>query len=127
MKFEHLGINVPDPRAMASWYVKHFNMKIVRSMNDDPYTRFLADDSGRVCLELYANKTIEIPDYTKQHPLRFHLAFEITNPEKFSAVLIADGATFFEEIRPDESSHLVMLRDPWGVPLQLCKRSAPLS
>ena len=48
MKFEHFGINVPDPVAMAAWYVKHFQMKVLRAMKEDPYTHFLADESGRV-------------------------------------------------------------------------------
>ncbi len=126
MKFEHFGINVPEPIAMAAWYVKHFQMKVLRAMKNDPFTHFLADESGRVCMELYANKTVEIPDYLKQHPLKFHVAFEVNDPQKFSEILIKDGATFFEEVKPDAASHLIMLRDPWGIPLQLCKRSSPM-
>lgn len=125
MKFEHFGINVPRPQEMAAWYVRHFNMKIVRAMKNDPFTHFLADISGRVVMELYANNTVEIPDYSKQHPLRFHFAFEADNPEKFSESLIAEGATFFEEQKTEDGSHLMMLRDPWGVPLQICRRGKP--
>ena len=126
MRFEHFGINVPDPKAMAAWYVKHFKMSVLRAMKEDPFTHFLADESGRVCLEIYANKSVAIPDYLKQHPLKFHFAFEVDNPQKLSESLITDGAIFFEEVKPDERSHLIMLRDPWGIPLQLCKRSAPM-
>jgi hypothetical protein len=35
------------------------------------------------------------------------------------------GATLFlEEPQPD-GSMLIMMRDPWGVPLQLCQRTNP--
>ncbi len=126
MKFEHFGINVPHPQAMAGWYVRHFNMKIVRSMQDTPYTHFLTDDSGRVIMEIYANETVEIPDYNLQHPLKFHVAFEVSNPQELSEILIKEGAMFFEEVKMDDGSHLIMLRDPWGIPIQLCKRGKPM-
>lgn len=126
MKFEHFGINVPHPQAMAAWYVRHFDMKIVRSMQDTPYTHFLTDDSGRVIMEIYANEAVEIPDYNLQHPLKFHIAFEASNPQELSENLIKEGAMFFEEVKTDDGSHLIMLRDPWGIPLQLCKRGTPM-
>lgn len=127
MKFEHFGINVPRPQEMAAWYVRHFNMSIVRAMNNETFTHFLADVSGRVVMELYANNTVEIPDYSKQHPLRFHFAFEVDDPEKFSESIIDDGATFFEEQKTNDGSHLMMLRDPWGIPLQICRRGKPFN
>jgi hypothetical protein len=39
-----------------------------------------------------------------------------------SLLLVAAGATFVEE----QAVHLLMLRDPWGLALQLCKRAPPL-
>ena len=126
MKFEHFGINVPHPQAMAAWYVRHFSMKIIRSMHNTPYTHFLADDSGRVIMEIYANETVDIPDYNLQHPLKFHVAFEVSNPSELAKALIKDGALFFEEVKTDDNSHLIMLRDPWGVPIQLCQRGKPM-
>jgi catechol 2,3-dioxygenase-like lactoylglutathione lyase family enzyme len=126
MKFEHFGINVPHPQAMAAWYVRHFNMKIVSSMHITPYTHFLADDSGRVIMEIYANETVDIPDYNLQHPLKFHVAFEVRNSSELAKNLIKDGALFFEEVKTDDGSSLIMLRDPWGVPIQLCQRGKPI-
>jgi len=40
--------------------------------------------------------------------------------------LLAAGATLADNQRLPDGTHLVMLRDPWGVPLQLCKRATPL-
>ena len=47
MVFEHFGINVPDARAMAQWYMKHLNMRAVVAMTVPPYAHFLCDESGR--------------------------------------------------------------------------------
>ena len=55
MKFEHFALNVPDARASAQWYVAHMGMRIARTRQDAPYTSFLADDTGRVILEVYSN------------------------------------------------------------------------
>jgi hypothetical protein len=44
------------------------------------------------------------------------------DPDADRKRLEAAGATFFEEIRLPDGTFVIMLRDPWGVPLQLCKR-----
>ena len=125
MKFEHFGINVPDARASGTWYVEHLGFKIVRSKDEGSFMRFIADETGRVVVELYTNPTAIIPDYAGQHPLTFHIAVwssdahaDCTRLEK------AGAATFSKETLPD-GSRLIMMRDPWGVPLQLCQRANP--
>ena len=47
-------------------------------------------------------------------------------PAADSQRLIAVGASFVEEIRLPDGSHLIMLRDPWGLALQLCRRAQGL-
>jgi predicted enzyme related to lactoylglutathione lyase len=123
MMFEHFAINVEKPQQMAEWYVKNLNMEICKAMTESPYTHFLADYTGRLVMEIYANSNAEIPDYQKEHPLRFHFAFASENAEKMKNKLVKAGATIFEELKPNEGTHLVMLRDPFGVPLQICQRS----
>ena len=125
MKFEHFALSVPDPRALAAWYVRHAGWQIARAQLEAPYKHFLADDTGRVTLEVYHNPAAAVPDYAAAHPLSFHFALHTTNAPADAARLIAAGATLFlEEPQPD-GSLLIMLRDPWGVPLQLCQRARP--
>ncbi len=126
MTFEHFALNVSKPVEMGQWYIDNCEMKLVKSMNDYPYTRFLADKSGQVVLEIYSNTSARIPEYNKQHPLEFHFALKVENPVEIKDKLIAAGAKVEEEIKLDDGSHLIMLRDPFGVPLQLCKRAKPL-
>jgi catechol 2,3-dioxygenase-like lactoylglutathione lyase family enzyme len=126
MQFEHFGINVPAAAAMAQWYVKNCNMKIVRAVPKPHQTHFLADERGKICMEIYTNPNAAIGDYSSQHPLCFHFAFA-ANPAAFKDKLIAAGASVFEELKLDDGSHIITFRDPWGVPFQLCKRANPMA
>ena len=122
MKIEHFAFNVADPIAVAEWYVTHMGMTIARKMEGGPNTHFLADNSGQVMIEIYNNPPDQVPDYANMNPLILHLAFVCENPEEKRAELEKVGATFAEEVRIKDGSHLVMMRDPWGLAIQLCKR-----
>lgn len=125
MKFEHFALNVPEARASVLWYVNHLELRVVRSRPDEPYTTFLAEETGRVIMELYSNRAAPFPDYASIHPLCFHIAFTVDDPAATSTRLQSAGATAaYEEALPD-GSFLVMVRDPWGVPLQLVRRAKP--
>lgn len=125
MKIEHLAFNVADPVAMAEWYVKNLGLKVVRHLPQAFETHFLAADGGTV-LEIYRNPPGQVPDYAAMDPLLFHVAFASADPEGDAARLVAAGATHVGEVRPPDGSLLVMLRDPWGLALQLCRRAKPL-
>jgi catechol 2,3-dioxygenase-like lactoylglutathione lyase family enzyme len=125
MNFEHFALNVPDVRAAAAWYVAHLGLKVVRARQEAPYTHFLADSSGRVFLELYTNPTDPIPDYPAQHQLRVHFAFAVSEAKVERTRLLQAGATLIVEEPLPDGTLLIMLRDPWGVPVQLCQRAQP--
>lgn len=126
MHFEHAALNVPDPKAMAAWYVMHCGAHLVSTQDGPPYTSFLADTTGRVILEIYANPEAPIPDYRTQHPLCLHIAFAVEDIDAERDRLIDAGAELYAEQELDNGSRLVMLRDPWGIPLQLVRRGVPL-
>jgi len=126
LKVEHFACNVSDPAAMAAWYVEHLGMRIVRRNPAPPHIHFLADSAGRVVMEVYSNPVDAIPNYAAMHPMRFHVAFAAPDPDVARAELVAAGATFVDEQTLPDGSRLLMLRDPWGLPLQLCKRTTAL-
>ena len=126
MKLEHVALNVADPVAMAAWYCQHLGMSIAHSIAEAPHTHFLADSSGTVLLEIYCNPPDQVPAYADMDPLLVHVAFVSSDPEADSKALVTAGATRVHDLRLDDGSHLVMLRDPWGLALQLCKRAVPM-
>ena len=125
MKIEHVAFNVADPVAVADWYCRHCGLRVVRHIPQPAQTHFLADSDSTV-LEIYCNPPDQVPDYRNMNPLLLHLALESADPSADSRRLVAEGAVLVEELRMDDGSHLIMLRDPWGLALQLCKRGKPL-
>jgi catechol 2,3-dioxygenase-like lactoylglutathione lyase family enzyme len=126
MKLEHVALNVEYPVEMAQWYVNNLGMKIVSSQETAPFTHFLADDSGRIMIEIYCNPANEVPPYRSMNALLVHLAFVSENPDNDKDRLLKAGATFDNEVRMDNGTLLIMMRDPWGVAIQLCKRAKPM-
>jgi len=126
MKIEHFAFNVKDPVAMVKWYVENLDLEIVRQNNDAANTHFIGDKSGAIMLEIYNNPPDEVPDYKSMNPLLLHLAFVSEDPESDKARLIDAGATYVEEVKLPDGSHLVMMKDPWGLAIQLCKRGNPM-
>ncbi|MBN1379942.1 MAG: VOC family protein [Gammaproteobacteria bacterium] len=126
MKIEHFALNVSDPIAMAEWYCSNLNMTVKRASQQAPFAHFLADSSGSVMIEIYKNPADAVPNYAQMDPLLLHLAFVSLDPESDKERLVQAGCTVVDEIKLDDGSHLVMLRDPWGLALQLCKRGTPM-
>ncbi|MBT5902003.1 MAG: VOC family protein [Opitutaceae bacterium] len=124
MKIEHIATNVADPVAVAAWYCKYLGMRVVRHKPEPAEMHFLTDAAGSMW-EIYRNPPNDIPDYAAMNPLQLHLAFCSEDPAADSADLIAAGATLVTDDHLPDGSHLVMLRDPWGLALQLCQRGTP--
>ncbi len=125
MKFEHFALNVPDVRTTARWYVENLGVTVLRSLTAAPFTHFLGDDTGRVFMEFYSNPAAAYPDYADTHPLVFHIAFFAPDAAAVAARLVAAGAKSFSEETLADGTRLFFLRDPWGIPLQLCQRAKP--
>ena len=126
MKIEHFAFNVSAPIEIAAWYVANLGMTVTLKLDEAPHTHFLTDSSGSVMIEIYNNPVNEVPDYANMDPLIIHLAFVSEDPLADQIKLIAAGATFYIETHFADGSYLVMLRDPWGLPIQLCKRGVSL-
>jgi glyoxylase I family protein len=127
MKAEHFALQVSDPVAMADWYVRHLGCAMARATGAPSYGRFLKDSSGSVMLEVYRNPQVAVLDYASMNPLLLHLAFASSNPSNDRDRLVAAGAKLAEDLSSSPSGdQFVMLRDPWGIPLQLVKRAVPM-
>jgi glyoxylase I family protein len=126
VKIEHVALQVAEPAAAAVWYVEHLGFSVRRSADEPVAVRFLADRSGSVMLEIYNNPKVSTPDYRAMDPLHLHIAFACDDVPGTVRRLVAAGAVLVsgpETIRGDE---LAMLRDPWGIALQLVRRQQPM-
>tara|TARA_R110002167_G_scaffold17652_2_gene67209 strand:- start:5023 stop:5403 length:381 start_codon:yes stop_codon:yes gene_type:complete len=123
MTFEHFALNVVDINGVVNWYCTHLGLTIANQQKVSPFMTFLADSTDRVVIEFYKREDELAEDFSNRHPLTFHVAFVSENAEEDRQRLLKAGASFFEEIFKEDGSHLVMLRDPWGMPLQLCQRT----
>jgi glyoxylase I family protein len=129
MKIEHVGYMVKDPIQAAKWYCENLGFRVARGLQASPFTHFLVDASGNGMLEIYNNPSAQVPDYASMDPLVFHVAFAISSESIESARdrLLANGATLYSDLGVTPAGdQLVMLRDPWGMALQLAKRKIPM-
>ena len=127
MNLEHTGLNVPEPVAAAEWYCQNLGMKIVRKFGAPAFGHFLADARGQMMLEFYHNPSAPVPDYRAMNPLILHIAFQVDDMAAARARLLKAGATAEGEVSSNaDGDQLAMLRDPWGLALQLVKRTKPM-
>ena len=127
IRLEHVAINVEDPPAMVKWYCDNLGMKIVRKGPPPANMHFISDAGGNMMLELYNNPPDEVPDYPSMNPLSLHIAFMVDDVKAIMKKLIAAGATIaVDRSTTPAGDELVILRDPWGVPIQFLKRAKPM-
>lgn len=127
MKIEHLALNVPDPLNTARWYVEHLGFVVKRRVMEAPWAHFLADDSGTVMLEIYGNQDAQVLDFPATQPAALHLALTSSDLPADVARLTKAGASIVADVHSmPNGDTFAMLRDPWGVPLQLVKRQTPM-
>lgn len=123
-RFEHLAFNVKDMESMAEWYCKHLGMKRVGYVPGAKV--FLADQQDVVVFELYSNSAQPLFDLGGTASATMHLAFVVEDLDASIAALGAAGATVESPPTPAGDDTLTMLRDPFGLALQLVRRKTPL-
>ncbi|MCY2927678.1 MAG: VOC family protein [Planctomycetota bacterium] len=128
MNIEHMALQVARPADMARWWCDNLGMKVLRQMGPEAF--FLADQAGRVVLEIYHNPAVAVPDYAQWEPARFHIAFASPDVPADAARLVAAGGRLegtLADIKPTDSGDVfAIVRDPWGVAVQLVRRANPL-
>lgn len=128
MTLEHLALNVPDPVAMAAWYAEHLGFVIRRASGEPPFAHFIQAPGSTVMMEIYHNPAAPVPAYSSLHPSAMHIAFWVDDVPAELSRLLAAGATR-EDVKvatTDAGDQFVIVRDPWGIPLQLLRRATPL-
>ena len=119
MKLEHIAIDVSDPEAFIAWWCANLGFR--RSAEG---SAFILDDSGTMGLEIYrTGETKTPPDYSAMNAMTLQIAFVSEDVKADAERLVAAGAKI-EQLKIDTPEfHMAILRDPWGLPVQLCKRA----
>lgn len=127
MKIEHAAYQVKDAVGMARWYSEHLGF-ITKRGREKPFpVYFLADETGKVMIEIYTNPAVDVPDYPSMDPLILHLAFVCPDVPRMVEGLKEAGAMLVSGIDTLENGDvLAMMRDPWGFAIQLCDRGEPM-
>jgi len=78
-------------------------------------------------LELYCNTAAPVPDRSKDDPLVLHIAFTAKDVKGLRAKLVAAGAKAAGDVTTTPAGDvLAIVRDPWGLSVQLASRAKPL-
>ncbi len=125
MNIEHFALQVPDSIAMADWYVKHLGFTVARAGGEPSHGRFLK--LGSVMFEIYRDPKVSVPDYNSIAPMHLHIAFNSDNLAADRDRLVKAGARIIDDVSTTPAGdRIMMLRDPWNVPIQFVNRASPM-
>ena len=124
---EHFAINVADSREISKWFVKNLGMIVIHDGKAPAYGMFVADAGKNMMFELYQNKDIPMVNFDSVSYQTFHVAFVVHGIQTVKDALVATGAKIAEDMKKTlNGDDVLMLRTPWGLPIQLVKRVDPM-
>lgn len=123
MKIEHFAFNIQDAKGMVQWY-HEYCMPIWVEREEPVYCAFLGE--APTLVEIYSNPTAAYFEPVRMAPLTCHLAFFSETLAEDRDRLVNAGATLLSGEIDSEGYGLLMLRCPWGLSIQLCKRKEAL-
>ena len=119
MKLEHIAFDVPEPEKLIAWWCENLGFR-----RSAPGSAFLLDDSGTAGVEIYrTGETPAAPDYCRMNAMTLHVAFVSDDVKADAERLVAAGGTLEKLTLEDPAFHMAIVRDPWGIAIQLCKRA----
>jgi uncharacterized glyoxalase superfamily protein PhnB len=120
---DHLELNVSDTHEKAKWYVKNLNFKIISQSDGPSHNMLISDADENMMLELNQDSNSPMLEFEKIDYNSFHLAFSVDDIVLIKEKLISAGAKLAEDIKKTANGdQVLMLRDPWGQPIQFVKR-----
>ncbi len=124
---EHLALNVTDARAAAAWCVRQLGMEIAREEGAPAFGRFVGDPERRILRELYQNPAAPVIRFDTRDVMSMHLAYAVDDVAAMRDQLVTAGAHVARDVSTSAGGDTVlMMRDPWGVPIQFVRRGTPM-
>jgi len=113
---------------MGKWYEENLGFKIIHTHgNDKDGVNFLYDEKSGFLLELFRSPDAGILEFSYMRPITFHLAIDCKDPLALAKQLESHGAKIIEGSHNiDHDSEKILIKDPWGMTLQLINRNKKL-
>jgi catechol-2,3-dioxygenase len=118
VRFEHIAINVENPKNVADWYVKYLGLKIISSSK----TMIFVGDPGHHCMFEFYKKPNVKDSYSQLSHNASHVAFATDNAEALSKKMVEGGAKVLKKFKNPVGDQVINMRDPWGNNLQVIQR-----
>jgi catechol-2,3-dioxygenase len=117
-RFEHLAINVENPKKVADWYVKYVGLKIV---SESKKMIFVGDMDNHFMFELY-NKAEAKGKYSDLDHATSHVTFTTDDADGLAKVMQEGGAKILSQFNNPVGDTVINMTDPWGNNLQVIHR-----
>jgi catechol-2,3-dioxygenase len=121
IRFEHLALNVENPRKVADWYVEYMGLKII---SQNKQMIFVGDPGNHFMFELYS-KTEAKGNYADLSHAASHVAFATDDADALAKKMVEGGAKVLKRFKNPAGDTVINLRDPWGTMLQVIQRVKP--
>ncbi|MEJ2362204.1 MAG: VOC family protein [Gammaproteobacteria bacterium] len=121
IRFEHIAINVENPKQVADWYVKYMDLKIISASKK----MIFVSDPGHHCMfELYKKPGVKV-SYSSLSHAASHIAFATDDAERLAKKMVEGGAKILKKFKNPVGDLVINMRDPWGNNLQVIQRVKP--
>ena len=117
-RFEHLAINVENPKKVANWYVKYVGLKIV---SESKKMIFVGDLDNHFMFELYSKPEAK-GKYSNLDHATSHFAFSTDDADALAKIMLDGGAKILTQFRNPAGDTVINMTDPWGNNLQVIHR-----
>ena len=127
MKLEHIGLIIEHPISTAEWWVANLGFEWIRKLGtDDGGAAFITDQQGTV-IEFAKLEEVPSLDLNGLKFIQLHFAIECDDTVREAERLVKLGAVMVGEsprnVYPNEK---LIIRDPWGICIQLINRQDKL-
>lgn len=121
VRFEHMAINVENPKKVAGWYVQYVGLKII---SESKKMIFVGDPGNHFMLELY-NKAEAKGNYSDLDHSTSHFAFSTDDADGLAKTMSEGGAKILKQFTNPVGDTVINMTDPWGNNLQVIHRVKP--
>lgn len=121
IRFEHVAIDVENPKAVADWYVKYLGLEII---SETKKMIFVGDPDHNCMFELYKKPGVKSRLSSLSHDSA-HVAFATDDAEGLSKKMVEGGAKILKQFTNPVGDTVINMSDPWGNNIQIIHRVKP--